>query len=177
MAKSNKNKEKGAKPKKKGADEVRKVVSINRKATHRYEVLQTLECGLVLVGSEVKSLREGKVSLEEAFGRVRGGEAWLMGCEIPEYRQASVWNHEPKRPRKLLMHSSEVRKFANRAHEQGLTLTPLEMYFNERGVAKVVMALCRGRKLHDKREVIKKADVKRDLDRAMKQRTQPPRSN
>jgi len=158
------------KKKKKAVDDGRKMISVNRKAKHRFEILETLECGVVLQGSEVKTLRDGKVSLEESFARVRDGEVWLMGCEIPEYPQASVWNHVPKRPRKLLMHRVQVRKFANRAHEQGLTLTPLEIYFNERGVAKLKLGLCRGRKLHDKREVIKKADVKRDIDRAMKRR-------
>jgi len=131
-------------------------------------VLETLECGMVLMGSEVKSLREGKVSLDEAYGRVRDGEFWLLGCDIPEYKQASIWNHEPKRPRKLLVHRRELTRFANKAHEKGLTLVPLKIYFNERGVAKVLFGLCRGKKLHDKRDNLKKADVKRDLQRAMR---------
>jgi SsrA-binding protein len=145
-------------------------VAENRKARHKFEVLETLECGLALMGSEVKSLRAGKVSLDESFGRVRDGEVWLMGCDIQEYPQATVWNHEPKRPRKLLLHARQVRKFADQAHEKGLTLVPLRIYFNERGVAKVLMGLCRGRKLHDKREVLKKADVKRDIERAVRSR-------
>lgn len=147
-----------------------KTVAENRKARHKYEILDTLECGIMLVGSEVKSLREGKVSLEEAYGRVRQGEVWLVNCEIPEYKQATLWNHSPKRPRKLLVHRRELLKFAAQAHEKGLTLAPLSLYFNERGVAKVLMALCRGKKLHDKREDMKKADVQRDLARAMRQR-------
>jgi SsrA-binding protein len=146
-----------------------RVIAVNRRARHEYEVLETMECGIVLVGSEVKSLRTGKLSLEEAYGRVRDGEVWLVGCDIPEYTQANRFNHEPKRPRKLLMHRREVRKFANRAYEQGLTLVPLRMYFKE-GRAKVLMGLCRGRKLHDKRENIKKADVQRELQRAMRRR-------
>jgi SsrA-binding protein len=140
----------------------------NRKARHRFEVLDSLECGIALVGSEVKSLRDGKVSLDEAYGRVTDGEVWLVGCDIAEYKQAAPWNHMPKRPRKLLLHKRELRKFAGKAHEKGLTLVPLKMYFNERGRAKILLGLCKGRKLHDKREVLKKADMKRDIDRAMK---------
>jgi SsrA-binding protein len=146
-----------------------RVIAVNRRARHEYEVLDTLECGIMLVGSEVKSLRTGKLSLEEAYGRVREREVWLMGCDIPEYTQANRFNHDPKRPRKLLMHRREVEKFANRAFEQGLTLVPLRMYFIE-GRAKVLMGLCRGRKLHDKREAIKKADVNREIQRAMRRR-------
>jgi len=147
-----------------------RVLAENRKARHKFDVLQTLECGLVLVGSEVKSLRDGKISLDESYGRVRDGEVWLVGCDIPEYAQATVWNHDPKRPRKLLLQQREIRKFANQAHEKGLTLVPLKVYFNERGIAKILMGLCRGRKLHDKRDAMKKADVKRDIDRAMRRR-------
>jgi len=147
-----------------------RLISENRKARHKFEVLDTLECGLALVGSEVKSLRAGRISLDEAYGRVREGEAWLIGCDIPEYPQATIWNHEPKRPRKLLLHRREVRKFANQAHEKGLTLVPLKLYFNEHGVAKVLLGLCRGKQLHDKREAKKKADVQRDLARVMRGR-------
>jgi SsrA-binding protein len=161
-----------AKKKKKTAQEktLRRPISENRKARHRFEILETLECGIVLVGSEVKSLRNGKLSLDESYGRMRDGELWLVGADIPEYQQATIWNHDPKRPRKLLVHSRELRKFANKAHEKGLTLVPLKAYFNDRGVAKVVMGLCRGRKLQDKREALKKADVKRDLQRAMRRK-------
>lgn len=145
-------------------------VADNRKARHKFEVMDTLECGIALVGSEVKSLRAGKVSIEEAYARVRDDEVWLVGCDIPEYPQATVWNHEPKRPRKLLLRKREVRKFAGQAHEKGLTLVPLKVYFNDRGIAKVLVGLCRGLKLHDKREVLKKADMKRDIDRALRAR-------
>jgi SsrA-binding protein len=148
----------------------RRPVAENRKARHRFDVLETLECGLALVGSEVKSLRDRKVSLDEAYGRVKGGELWLVGCDIPEYPQAAIWNHEPKRPRKLLLHKRQLRKFAAQAHEKGLTLVPLKLYFNDRGVAKVLIGLCRGRKLHDKREAKKKAAVRRDIDRVMRRR-------
>lgn len=145
-------------------------IAENRKARHRFQVLETLECGLALMGSEVKSLRNGKVSLDEAYGRVRNGEVWLVGCDIPEYTNASLWNHEPKRPRKMLLRQREVLRFANKAHEKGLTLVPLKLYFNDRGLAKVLLGLCRGKQLHDKRESLKNADMKRDLRRAMKPR-------
>lgn len=146
-----------------------RVIALNRRARHEYDVLESLECGIMLVGSEVKSLRTGKLSLEEAYGRVKNGEVWLLGCDIPEYTQANRFNHDPKRPRKLLMHRREVLKFANRAFEQGLTLVPLKLYFKE-GRAKVLLGLCRGRKLHDKREAIKKADVNREIQRALRRR-------
>ena len=145
-------------------------IADNRKARHRFDVLETLECGIALVGSEVKSLRNGSISLDEAYGRIRNGEFWLVGCDIPEYNQATHWNHTPKRPRKLLVHKRELNKFVGRAHEKGLTLVPLKLYFNERGIAKVLIGLCRGKKLHDKREALKKADVQRDLQRAMRRR-------
>lgn len=146
-----------------------RLVAQNRKARHEYEVLDTLECGIVLVGSEVKSLRTGHLSLDDAYGRVRGGEVWLLGCDIPEYVQANQFNHDPKRPRKLLMHRREVAKFASRAKEQGLTLVALKVYFKQ-GRAKVLMGICKGRKLHDKREKIKKASMQRDIQRAMRRR-------
>jgi len=130
-------------------------------------VLDTLECGIVLVGSEVKSLRKGTLSLDDAYGRVKDGEVWLLGCDIAEYVQANQFNHNPRRPRKLLMHRREVKKFANRAFEHGLTLVPLKMYFTE-GRAKVLLAICKGRKLYDKREVMKKKTVQRDIHRAMR---------
>jgi SsrA-binding protein len=155
--------------KKQPADQI-KVISENRKARFEYEVLDTLECGIMLQGSEVKSLRMGKVSLDEAYGRVKGNELWLVNCEIAEYNQATIWNHVPKRPRQLLVHKRELLKFAHKAKEKGLTLIPLKLYFNARGFAKVLMGLCRGKKLHDKRETMKKADVKRDIARAMRRR-------
>ncbi|MCH2609593.1 MAG: SsrA-binding protein SmpB [Pirellulales bacterium] len=147
-----------------------KPIAENRKARHKYQVLDTLECGLALIGSEVKSLRLNRVSLDEAYARVQNREVWLVGCDIPEYKQASQMNHAPKRPRKLLMHQSEIRKFAGKAHENGLTLVPLKMYFNHRGIAKCLVGLCRGKKTHDKREALKKADTQRGLQRAMRRR-------
>jgi SsrA-binding protein len=147
-----------------------RVVCENRKARHRFEILDTLECGLALVGSEVKSLRDGKVSLDEAYARVRGDEVWLLGADIPQYTQATFWNHEPKRPRKLLLHRREIQKFAGQAHDKGLTLVPLRLYFNARGKAKLLLGLSRGRKLHDKREALKKADSHREIARALRRR-------
>jgi SsrA-binding protein len=143
------------------------LISQNRKARHEYEVIDTLECGIVLVGSEVKSLRAGQISLDDAYGRMKSGEVWLVGCDIPEYRQANQFNHEPKRLRKLLMHRREIKRFAALAYEKGLTLVPLKMYFKE-GRAKVLLGICRGRKLYDKRENMKKNTMKRDIDRAMR---------
>jgi len=128
-----------------------------------------LECGISLVGSEVKSLREGRISLEEAYGRLRAGEVWLVGCDIPEYVDANRFNHAPKRPRKLLMHRREIQKFAAKALEKGFTLVPLKMYFKG-GRAKLLLGLCRGKQKHDKRESLKKAEAKRDIQRAMARR-------
>jgi len=146
-----------------------RLIAQNRKARHNFDVLDALECGIVLVGSEVKSLRAGRVSLEEAYGRVREGEVWLVGCDIPEYAEANRFNHPPKRPRKLLLHRREVKRFAAQATQKGLTLVPLKMYFKE-GRAKVLLGLCRGRKLHDKRQALKRADAERDIRRAMRRR-------
>lgn len=143
------------------------MIAQNRKARHEYEVLETLECGIVLVGSEVKSLRTGQMSLDEAYGRMKDDEVWLVGCDIPEYAQANKLNHQPKRPRKLLLHRREIKRFASRAYEKGLTLVPLKMYFKA-GKAKVLLGICKGRQLYDKREQKKKADVKRDIARAMR---------
>ncbi|MEK6247189.1 MAG: SsrA-binding protein SmpB [Planctomycetales bacterium] len=148
-------------------DKNEKRISENRKARRNFEIVDTLECGIVLVGSEVKSLRNGKVSLDEGYGRVREGEVWLIGCDIAEYVEANVMNHDPRRPRKLLLHRREIQKFAGKAFERGLTLVPLKMYFKE-GRAKVLMGIGRGRKLYDKREKMKSDSIKRDIDRAMR---------
>jgi SsrA-binding protein len=133
---------------------------------HKYHILETLECGIALVGSEVKSLRGGKVSIEEAYARVRASEVWLIGCDIAEYVEANQFNHPPRRPRKLLMHRREIERFALRAKEKGLTLVPLKMYFHK-GRAKLLLGLCRGKQLHDKRQAMKQADARRDMQRAM----------
>ncbi len=141
----------------------------NRKAHHEYLVMEALECGLALLGSEVKSLRSGKVSLDEAYARVKEGEVWLIGCDIPEYAQANQFNHPPKRPRKLLLHRREIKRFAGRATMKGLTLVPLKMYFKA-GRAKLLLGLCRGKQRQDKREAMKKADARREMQRVMRRR-------
>lgn len=152
-----------------GASSGEKLIAQNRKARHQYFVLDTLECGIVLVGSEVKSLRAGRVSLDEAYGRIRNGEVWLVGCDIPIYADANRFNHEPRRPRKLLLHRREIHRFASRAYEKGLTLVPLKLYFRN-GLAKVLMGVCRGKQKHDKRETMKKAEARRQIQAAMRRR-------
>ncbi|QDV80945.1 SsrA-binding protein SmpB [Botrimarina mediterranea] len=154
---------------KKGDNPNEKTIATNRKSRFEYEVLDHLECGIVLVGSEVKSLREGRMSLDEAYARMDKGEVWLVGCNIEEYRNATHEQHEPKRRRKLLMHRREINKFAARAYEKNLTLVPLKMYFKE-GKAKLLLGLCRGKKTYDKRESLKEKTAKRDMDRAIKGR-------
>jgi len=147
-----------------------KMIAENRKARHRFEVLETVECGLVLRGTEVKSLRDSKCSLDEAYGRVQQGDLWLIGCDIPEYKPACIWNHEPTRPRKMLLHRRELLRISGKASEKGLTLVPLKLYFNDRGRAKCVIGLCKGLKMHDKREVMKKNDAQREIQRAMRRK-------
>lgn len=144
------------------------IVSENRKASFRYEVMEQVECGMVLMGSEVKAMRSGKVSLDEAYGRVKDGELWLINSDIAEYREATRWNHSPKRPRKLLVHHRQLQQIGRKAQERGLTLIPLKLYFNPRGIAKLLLGICRGKRVHDKRETIKEADAKRRIDRSMK---------
>jgi SsrA-binding protein len=138
----------------------------NRRALHDYEVLDTVECGIVLVGTEVKSLRDGHGNLEDSYARVDGGEVWLIGAEIPEYIYGNRLNHKPKRPRKLLLHRREIERFAGKASDRGLTLVPLRMYFKD-GKAKVELAVAKGKQAHDKRESLKKSDARRDIDRAL----------
>jgi SsrA-binding protein len=148
-------------------DKNERVVAENRKARHNYHVLDTLECGIVLVGSEVKSLRTGQLSLDEAYGRVEGGEVWLLGANIAEYSYSHDLNHVPKRRRKLLMHRREMKKFAGQAVEKGMTLVPLKVYFKA-GRAKVLIGICKGKQKHDKREAMKKRESDRDISRAMR---------
>ncbi len=145
-------------------------VAENRKAKFRYEILDSIECGMMLRGSEVKSMREGKLSLDEAHIRVTNGELWLVGADLAQYNNAGLWNHDPRRPRKLLVHHKEFNKFSGRAFERGLTLIPLRVYFNDRGIAKCVMGLVKGKKIHDKRETLKKRDTEMGLKRAMRSR-------
>ena len=141
----------------------------NRRAFHDYEITERLECGLVLTGTEVKSLRDGSASLEDAYAKIEDGEVWLLGSDIPEYSMGNRMNHKPKRPRKLLLHRREIAKFADKATQRGFTLVPLKMYFKD-GRAKVEVAVARGKQLHDKRQAAKKADAQREIRRAMSDR-------
>ncbi len=143
----------------------------NRKATHRFEILERLECGIVLRGSEVKSLRERNVSLDESYAAIVKDELWLIGCHIGPYRFSQAKNQEPLRKRKLLVHVGEIRKLKTRFEQKGLTLVPLRMYFGDRGIAKVTLGLGRGKKLGDKRDDMKARDHKREMERAMRGRT------
>jgi SsrA-binding protein len=139
-----------------------KTICRNKRAFHEYEILESLECGLVLTGTEVKSLREGAASLEGAYAKVDDGEVWLLGSDIPEYSMGNRMNHKPKRPRKLLLHRREIGRFAGKASERGFTLVPLRIYFKN-GLAKVELAVCRGKQLHDKREAAKKATAQKEI--------------
>ncbi len=145
------------------------VVCRNKRAFHEYSILDTLECGLVLRGTEVKSLREHAASLDDAYAKVKDGEVWLLGCDIPEYTMGNRLNHKPKRPRKLLLHKREIGRFAGKASQKGFTLVPLRLYFRS-GLAKVELAVARGKQLHDKREDKKKSDAQREIKRALGKR-------
>lgn len=149
--------------------EGRQPVIRNRKARHEFEILEELEAGLVLVGSEVKSLREGNASFTDAFARVDGGELWLYNLHISPYEQATIDVPDPKRPRKLLAHRREIDRLAAKTAERGLTLIPLDLHFR-RGRAKVTLGLGRGKKLHDKRETMKRNVMQREVDRALRSR-------
>ncbi len=155
--------------KKKDAEDGVVHVSRNRRASHEYEIHDTIECGLVLVGTEVKSLRAGHATLEDAYAKLEDGELWLVGCEIPEYPFGNRLNHKPKRTRKLLLRRSEIAKFAGKASQRGFTLVPLRLYFKN-GLAKVEVAVARGKQTHDKRQSLKTAEAKREMDRAVSRR-------
>jgi len=142
----------------------------NKKARFNFEILEQLEAGISLTGSEVKSLRDGRASLEEAFAVIRDDEAFLRDCNISPYPQAGYAQHKPTRERKLLLHRREIRKLLGKVTQKGLTLVPLKMYFNERGRVKVLIGLVRGKKLHDKRQDIRRRDDQRAMDRAMRRR-------
>lgn len=144
----------------------RTVVS-NRKARHEYHVLDTWETGIVLQGTEVKSLREGKANLQDAFARIDRGEMWLYNVHISPYEQGNRFNHDPLRPRKLLLHRSELRKLVGQVEQKGLTLVPLDIHFT-RGLAKVNLALVRGKQLHDKRDALRERAEQRDMERGLK---------
>lgn len=153
----------------KPAPEERESVARNKRARHDYELIETWEAGIVLVGSEVKSLRDGKANLQDAYGIVRDGELYLLNCHIAPYSKSGYVRHEPTRTRKLLLHKAEIRRLIGAVERKGLTLVPLELYF-KRGLAKVSIALGRGKKLHDKRDDEKKRDADREMARAVTRR-------
>ncbi len=145
-----------------------KVVAENRKARFNYAVEDTLEVGIALTGTEVKSIRSGKATIAESYADARDGEIWLINANIPEYLQANRFNHAPKRPRKLLLHKRQASKWIGAVEREGMTLIPLKLYFNERGRAKLELALAKGKKLHDKRETERKRSWDRERGRLLR---------
>lgn len=144
-----------------------RTVATNRRARHEYEILETFEAGLVLRGTEVKSLRAGQVTFKDAYATVRNDEIWLVGCHISPYSHGTDANHDPERDRKLLLHAREIARLGGKTAERGLTLVPLRVYF-KRGRAKLELALARGKKLHDKRSALREREVRREMDRAVR---------
>jgi len=142
-----------------------KPIATNRRARHEYEILETVEAGLVLRGTEVKSLRAGQVTFKDSFATVRNNEAWLRGCHISPYSHGTDANHQPERDRKLLLHQREISRLTGKIAERGLTLVPLRLYF-KKGRAKLELGLARGKKLHDKRSSLREREVRREMDRA-----------
>jgi SsrA-binding protein len=151
---------------KKGEREGVKIVAQNRAASYNYEILDKLEAGLMLVGTEVKSLREGKGSLREAYADVRTGEAWLVNCHIPEYQPGGPRNHDPLRKRKLLLNRREIDRLVVETQQKGMTIVPLKIYFRD-GIAKCELAVARGKKFHDRREAERQKEAKREAEEAM----------
>ncbi|MGB4169894.1 MAG: SsrA-binding protein SmpB [Tepidanaerobacteraceae bacterium] len=145
-----------------------RVLVTNRKARHDYHVLETFEAGIALVGTEVKSLREGKGNLKDSFAKVENGELFLYNMHISPYEKGNIFNRDPLRTRKLLMHKKQINRLAGRVQEKGLTLIPLKVYLNERGLVKVELALAKGKASYDKREDIKRRDAKREVEKAFK---------
>ena len=145
-----------------------RVIADNRKARFNYEIGEVFEAGIALTGTEVKSLRNGRATIAESYADSRNGEIWLVNANIPEYLQASRFNHAPKRPRKLLLHKRQIHKLAAAVEREGMTIVPLRLFFNEKGRAKVDIALGRGKKLHDKRETEKKRSWDREKGRLMR---------
>src|SRR5256714_2946407 len=158
-----------ARTSKKDEEDGIKVICRNKRAFHEYTIHDRLECGIVLTGTEVKSLREGSTNVEDAYAKIEGGEVWLIGSEIQEYAMGNRLNHKPKRPRKLLLHRREIEKFAGKASQRGFTLVPLRLYFKQ-GRAKVEIAVAKGKQSHDKRDSLKKAAADREMRRAIANR-------
>ena len=146
-----------------------KTVAVNRRARHEYAVDETLEAGLVLSGTEIKSIRAGRVNLAEAYARIEHGEAWLIGAHIAPYEQGNRNNHEPTRTRKLLMHRDQIAELVGRTQAKGYTLVPLKLYIRN-GMAKLELGVARGKKAHDKRRAIAERDMRRELERSTKER-------
>jgi SsrA-binding protein len=144
-----------------------RVVATNRRARHEYEILETLEAGLVLRGTEVKSLRTGQVNFKDSYATVRNSEVWLLGCHISPYSHGTDANHDPERDRKLLLHAREIRRLVGKTAERGLTIVPLKLYFKS-GRAKIEIGLARGKKLHDKRASLRERESRREMDRAVR---------
>ena len=144
------------------------IVSTNRKAYHEFQIIEVLEAGLELLGSEVKSLREGKASFKESYIKIRKGQAWMVGVHISAYSHTGFSGHEPLRDRRLLLHKNEIYKINQKLSEKGLTALPLKLYFNKRGWLKVEVGLAKGKKLYDKRDTKKRRDIERDIQRQMK---------
>lgn len=140
----------------------------NKRATFEFEIIDTYVAGIMLRGSEIKSVRDGKVNMGDAYCLFKDGELWIKNLNISEFKQATVWQHEPLRMRKLLLNKKEISKLLAKVKERGYTIVPLRMFLNERGFAKIEIALARGKKVHDKRESIKQKDEKRDLDRTLR---------
>jgi SsrA-binding protein len=149
-------------------DDGTKLIADNRKARYAYAIGETLEAGIMLVGSEVKSLRTGKTTIGESYAHAKDGEIWLVNSYIPEYTKASRFNHEPKRSRKLLVHKRQADRLAAAIQREGMTLIPLKLYFNAKGIAKLELGLAKGKKLHDKRETEKQRDWQRDKARLIR---------
>ena len=149
-------------------DRKHRVIADNRKARFNYEIGEVFEAGIALTGTEVKSLRVGKASIGESYADARGGELWLVNANIAEYLQAGRFNHAPKRPRRLLLHRRQLNKLTGAVEREGMTLVPLKLYFNEKGRAKIELALARGKKLHDKRETEKKRSWERERGRLLR---------
>lgn len=154
---------------KKPVDEGKKIIASNRKAFHDFFILEKVEAGIVLTGSEVKSLREGKVVLDESYARIQDGEAQLLGVSIPTYANAGYAQHVPDRPRRLLLHRREIKKLEEKTETERLTIVPLELYW-KRGFCKVLLGTAKGKKLYDKREAMKERDDRRAIERAMRGR-------
>ncbi|MDZ7262653.1 MAG: SsrA-binding protein SmpB [candidate division KSB1 bacterium] len=146
-----------------------KIITTNRKARHDYEILETMEAGIVLQGTEVKSLRAGKANLKDSYAGIKNGEVFLYGAHISPYDHGNIFNHEPTRTRKLLLNKKEIRRLIGKVEERGMTLVPLKMYF-KRGRAKVELGLARGKRLYDRRRDIAKRDAEREMKRALKEK-------